>query len=187
MNKMREIIFKKLEEVQRSVPSINKFFIFNLEDLEDNPESCLNQIEEYLEKHKDKVKDIEFETWIDEETFCPVVMLKMFPVDSIGKYLFRANILNSLLPPETEARILREKVQNILLKYNWEFNDEETRKSMISDLCFALSIDKIVDRTTLENIDNGIINFFVEEAGEELTISQYLDIVGKKKRFKESD
>lgn len=68
---MRNKIFDKIWDLQTKVPTINKFFSFNLEDLNDNPEKCLKEIEDYLERHWDKIEDFSFESWIDEETFKP--------------------------------------------------------------------------------------------------------------------
>jgi len=180
---MRELIFKKLSEHVRTTPSVNKFFIFNIDDLENDPEKCLNLIDEHIEKHKDKIEDIEFESWIDDETFCPVIMLKMYPVKSIADHLGRSQILYSLLPSSTEAELLREDVQNILAKYEWKFNEDTIRKSILQEIGFSISVSDIIDKTTNENVDSGVVNFVIQEEGKEITISEYLENVAAKKRF----
>lgn len=183
MNNTRQLIFKRLEELQKSAPSINRFFIFSLEDLQDDPEFCFNQIEKYINKHSNKIRDFEFESWIDEETFCPVVMLKMYPSEELATNLHRSNILNSLVPSSVEAEILRERIQNVLAKYKWQFNEPEVRKSIIDELAFALSLDGIIDKTTNENVDKQILNFVIKEGDKEITIHEYLENIKNKKRY----
>ncbi len=180
---MRELIFKKIEELQLKTPTLNKFFVFSIEEITKDYEGCLESIEGYLETHKDKIEDFEFESWIDSEDFSFILMLKMKLVDSMSRHLIPSSVLNSLLPSSVEARILRERVQNILLNYSWEFSDEATRKNIIRELEICLSVENIEDRTTSENIDRGVLNFIINQDSEELTISEYLSKIGNKKRF----
>jgi hypothetical protein len=73
-------VYEKLvERLQQSVdrPSIQKFFKYSLEDLQDNPDR-LKEIADYLTTHEGKYTDFEILTWIDEETFKPVFMLRLY-------------------------------------------------------------------------------------------------------------
>lgn len=180
---MRDQIFKKIWDLQTKVPTINKFFTFNLEDLQDDPEGCLGEIETYLEKHKDKIEDFFFESWIDEETFKPILMLKIIPSPEIAQHLFSSNLLNILLPSSMESDLLRERITNVLGKYAFEFNDDTTRKSIASDLEFMLTGVEVIDKTTFENIDKGIHNFIVRHEDHEMTLEEYLELVASKKRY----
>lgn len=180
---MRNKIFDKIWDLQTKIPTINKFFTFTIEDLRDDPEGCLDAIESYLERHKDKIQDFSFESWIDEATFTPVLMMKMVPVPEISQHLFPSNLFNSLLPSSRESEILRNRITNVLNKYAFEFNDDTTRKNMTKDLEFSLSGIEIIDKTTFENIDKGILNFIVKYEGNEMTLEEYLELVASKKRY----
>lgn len=180
---MRNKIFEKIWDLQTKQPTINKFFVFTLEDLEQDSEGCLDVIESYLERHKDKIEDFFFESWMDEETFTPVLMLKMVPVPEIACHLFSSNLLNVLLPSSKESEILRERITNILNKYSFEFNEEETRKSIVKDLEFIFTDVEIIDKTTPENIDKGVLNFIVKTQDNEMTLEDYLELIASKKRY----
>ena len=180
---MRNKIFDKIWDLQTKVPTINKFFSFNLVDLNDNPEKCLKEIEDYLERHWDKIEDFTFESWIDEETFKPILMMKMTPVPELAKHLFPSNILNQLLPSSKESDILRNRITNVLEKYAFEFNVEDTRKLIINDIEFVLSGVEVLDKTTFENVDKGVLNFIVRDEDHEMTLSEYLELVASKKRY----
>jgi hypothetical protein len=180
---MRELIFKKIEELQRRQPTLKKFFVFSLEDLQDDPEGCLEVIEDFLEANKDKIEDFEFENWIDEATFSPVLMMKVSLVPDMSLHLTNNKYFNHLLPSSIEANLLREEIQEVLSRYQWEFNTEEVRKSMIQDLSFRLGTLDIEDRTSIEDIDKGVNSIIIKKDGKELTLSEYLDLISEKKRF----
>jgi hypothetical protein len=179
---MRDKIFDKIWDLQTKVPTINKFFTFSLEELHDNPEKCLTEIEHYLEKHGDKIDDFTFESWIDEDTFKPILMMKMIPVEELAKHLFPSNVLNLLLPSSKESEILRNRITSVLSKYAFDFNDDDTRKAIASDLEFVLSGVEILDKTTFESVDKGILNFIVRHEENEMTLQEYLELVASKKR-----
>ena len=110
-------------------------------------------------------------------------MMKMVPVPEIARHLFSSNLLNVLLPSSKESEILRERITNILSKYAFEFNELESRKGIISDLQFIFSEVEIIDKTTPENIDKGILNFIVKIDDNEMTLEDYLDLIASKKRY----
>ena len=180
---MRNKIFDKIWDLQTKQPTINKLFPFSLEDLQQDPEGCLEVIESYLERHKDKIEDFFFESWMDEVSFTPILMMKMVPVPEIARHLFSSNLLNVLLPSSKESEILRERITNILSKYAFEFNEQEYRKGIISDLQFIFPEVEIIDKTAPENIDKGILNFIVKIDDNEMTLEDYLDLIASKKRY----
>ena len=45
---MRELIFKKIEELQTKTPTLNKFFVFSIEELGADYEGCLESIEKQV-------------------------------------------------------------------------------------------------------------------------------------------
>ena len=179
---MRNKIFDKIWDLQTKVPTINKFFSFNIEDLQDDPEECLKEIEDYLERHGDKIQDFNFESWIDEDTFKPILMMKMVPVPELSRHLFAPSLMNLLLPSSKESEILRNRITNVLEKYAFEFNEEDTRKLIVKDIEFVLSGVEILDKTTFESVDKGILNFIVRHEENEMTLQEYLELVASKKR-----
>ncbi len=181
---VKKVIFNKLEELLNKPATLNKFFVFTLEDLNHDPEGCIEVIEDYLEQHQDKIDDIEFDTWIDEETFSPVVMMRMIPNEELSKHLFNSNVLNNLLPSSVEAHLLRERVTRVFEKYKFEFNDEITRNSMKQEIEFILGVS-IIDKTVDSNIDLGATNFIVIDNSNEMTLGEYLDAVAAKKRHED--
>lgn len=179
---MRDQIFDKIWELQTKQPTINKFFAFSIEDLRDDPDGCIDAIEEYLERHKDKIESFHFDSWIDEATFTPVLMMRMNPVPAIADHLFPSNLLNCLLPSSREADLLRERITNILGKYAFEFNDEGTRIRVASELGFLFPETEIIDQTNSENVDKGILNFIVRFEDHDYTLEEYLELIASKKR-----
>ncbi len=85
---MNYIYDKIIERLQQSVdrPSLTKFFKFNIEDLQDNPDR-LKEIADYLKLHEGKYTDFNLDTWIDEETMKPVFMLKLYLVEDFAKHI----------------------------------------------------------------------------------------------------
>ena len=96
---IRDQIFKKIENLQREPQTVKKFFPFTAEDLNKDPEGCIEVIEDYLEQHKDKILDFEFESWMDESVMIPVIMLKMKLLPEISKFL----IGNVVSPPQKSS------------------------------------------------------------------------------------
>jgi hypothetical protein len=82
-----DIYEKIIQCFQQSIdrPSIHKFFKYSLEDLQDNPDR-LKEIADYLTKHEGKYSDFTIHTWIDEETFKPVFMLRLYLGEEYAKH-----------------------------------------------------------------------------------------------------
>ena len=184
---IREMIFNKIEKLQREPQTIKKFFPFTMEDLNDDPEGCIEVIEDYLEQHKDKILDFEFESWIDESAMIPVLMLKMELVPSMSKFLVSMRALNNLLPSRVESDIMREEITEIFAQHQWEFNDEKTRETIANKLKYGIGLifDDVEDRTTPEQIDKGGFNFILKKGDSEMTIEEYLQSIADKKRFED--
>ena len=180
---MRDLIFNKIEELQKSVPTLKKFFVLDPEELKIDPEGYLEVIEDYLTEHDDKIQDFKFESWIDDETFSIILMLTMTLKPEISAFMFRGNALNNLVPSKIEAEILREKTQHILQKYGWEFNTKETRAQIVAELTSALGVDEIIDRTTDETIDTQKMDLFIKNLGNEFEINGFLRNIADKGRF----
>ena len=75
-----EIYNQLIERLQQSVdqPSLYKFFYFTMEDLQDYPDRLM-EIADYIERHKGSYEDFRIHTWVDSETFKPMIMLQLYP------------------------------------------------------------------------------------------------------------
>lgn len=180
---IRDSIFKKIESLQRGPKTLKKFFPFTMEDLVDDYEGCIEVIEDYIEMHSDKIIDFEFESWIDEVTMTPVLMMKMYLVPTISSHLSNITYLNNLLPSRVESDIIREEITNIISEYQFEFNDEKTRTDLANRLKFKLSVDDVIDRTPTELVDEGKFKFIIVKDGKEMELNEYLDYIANQKRF----
>lgn len=181
---MRKKIWEKIRDLQTKPVSINRFFKINPRELDTDPERYLLEIEEYLERHGEKTYDFTLESWIDPEDFSLVVMVKIFPLPEIGVHLIPSNLLNLLVPSSYESDILRERVQNVFFKYEWDFYNDETIDNIVNDLNNALlgSSKDLRVFTRSEFIDNP---FFVSIGEKEFSLSEYLEYIENKKRYEE--
>jgi viroplasmin and RNaseH domain-containing protein len=93
-------IIEKLQQ-NASSPTIIKFFTYTIEELQDNPQN-LESIVEYLQKHKDKWESFDIRTWIDEETFKPVIMIEITPIASLRKNINTSRIQKMINYYETQ-------------------------------------------------------------------------------------
>lgn len=180
---IRETIFEKIESLQRGPKTIKKFFPFTIEDLIEDYEGCIEVIEDYIDTHKDKIMDFEFESWIDEVSMTPVLMMKIYLVPTIASHLSNVVYLNNLLPSSVESDIIREEITNIISEYREGFNDEKTRSDLANKLRLKLMVDDILDKTSDEDSDNQEFTFVVVKEGKELELNEYLDQIAAQKRF----
>ena len=180
---IRETIFEKIESLQRGLKTIKKFFPFTIEDLIEDYEGCIEVIEDYIDTHKDKIMDFEFESWIDEVSMTPVLMMKIYLVPTIASHLSNVVYLNNLLPSSVESDIIREEITNIISEYREGFNGEKTRSDLANKLRLKLMVDDILDKTSDEDRDNQEFTFVVVKEGKELELNEYLDQIAAQKRF----
>jgi hypothetical protein len=177
INFFEESVREKIYTLHLKPPTLKKFFRFSQTELKDSPEECFKRISEFLWEHKDQIQSYTFDNWIDSETFATVLMLEMDLVDPISKHIYPKNLLFDLLNPNQKSMVLRERIQNIMLLYEWEFNTEETRKEICERLSTVLSGILIIDKTTPEIVDSQKMDFYVEYKGNELTLMEYIHLV----------
>lgn len=182
---IRSLIFERLGELQKGPQTLKKFFVFSMDDLYKDYEGCIQVIEDYIEQHKDKILDFEFDSWIDESAMVPVILMKVQLVPSLESHLTNIKAINNLLPSSMEADLLRDEISDILYRYSWEFNNEESRNQILDNLRFKLGLETIEDHTTDKNVDDGILNFIVTKDGSEMNLNEYLELVAAEKRFEE--
>jgi hypothetical protein len=100
-------------------------------------------------------------------------------------HLSNNHILNNLLPSSVEADILREEISGIFHQHSFEFNNEETRKSIISRIKFKLPLIEIEDRTSEDDIDNQRFNFVIQKDGKEISLNDYIESIANIGRFEQ--
>lgn len=90
---MKNITDKIISCLQQSIdrPSIYKFYKYSIEELQDNPDR-LKEIADYLLLHQKKYEDFEIDTWIEEDTFKPVIMLRLYISKDYGKYIVTSRV-----------------------------------------------------------------------------------------------
>ena len=89
--------------------------------------------------------------------------------------------LIGLLSEDNASLVLREKIQKMLMEYEWEFNSSETRKMISRDLSSILGVTSIVDKTSPEDVDSSIMKLFVlEDDGNEVSINEYVKKIAKR-------
>jgi hypothetical protein len=177
-------IQEKLSEMQESTPVLRKHFNFSLEKLQDNPEECLGEIENYLEQHSERIEDFSFESYIDEETFAPVLIMKVTPVAPIRNSMTSFDFVGRLFTPQSVASAIRENLEKIFANYLFEMNDKETRLHMSKDMEKALIFrdyyPTLSDITTSRDIDAGSFKFIVNLNDNEMTIGEYLEMISER-------
>jgi prolyl 4-hydroxylase len=66
---------------------IKKSFEFSLETFQDSPRQIFEEVYEYLKQHAHVIDDFDLEGYIDPETFKAILLLKVYPVESIRQHL----------------------------------------------------------------------------------------------------
>ena len=84
MNIYDKIITRLQQSADR--PSLYKIFEFNMEDLQDKTDRLM-EIADYLKLHEGKYEDFSFHTWVDSETFKPVLMIQVTPNEEYRQHM----------------------------------------------------------------------------------------------------
>ena len=74
------------EKIQNRERSNLKKFTFTMEDINDNPESTINTIKEYLDSYKDQIRDFKIITSINENNFAPEIYVQVFYTEEVEKH-----------------------------------------------------------------------------------------------------
>lgn len=178
-NNIKDIIESKILETARKEGRIRKKFVFSPSGF--YMERVNREIEKYLIENSDKIEDFDLEYRIDSETFDHVIELNILPIKSIRKSMTPHLALIGLLSEDNASLVLREKIQKMLMEYEWEFNSPETRKMISRDLSSILGVTSIVDKTSPEDVDSSIMKLFVlEDDGNEVSINEYVKKIAKR-------
>ena len=184
---MKQEIQDKLFKLQTEGKTLHKIFRFPSIELADNPEKCLQEIEDYIEKHSKNIIDYDFNSWVDEETMGTVILLRMRLIPILDQALMSSPAIHNLLSTELQYSFLLEEITNLMSLYQFEFNTEETRREICSRLYDRISpyiSEKfnIVDRTSIEETDKNATNFRAKlDDDKEITLFDLLDRATSKK------
>lgn len=175
---IKDLIQSKILEAARKEPRLTKRFKFNATEFYE--ERVISEIEKYILENSDKIEEFDLDYKIDSDTFAHVIEMRILPVKWIRKSMTPHLALLGILPVNDAILVLREKIQKMLMDYEWEFNRPETRKSIIQDLQSILGVGVIIDKTTPENVDNSILNLFIKDDDEEISINDYIKKIARK-------
>lgn len=169
---------KKLVELRNKPLELRKSFKFSMEKLQDEPKECLREVEQYLSQHSDKIEDYYLETYVDEETFAPVMVMHVIPNARWRSFMSRDGVWDYLLPETMRLADLESKVRKVMEWYRFQPNTVATRKRIAADLEKVLNVNctnpRVVDITSTENVNNGTSEFNVQEGDKEYSIEDYL-------------
>ena len=130
---MKEKIQQRILEMRQKKPLIRKHFSFSHEDLQDSPGECFRQIESYLVTYQDKIKDFSFDSYIVEETMRPVLVMLIEPTEEIALQMTSTPIYDVFLSDTTKIEEIRNTLREVLSKYLYEPNNEQTRFAISKD------------------------------------------------------
>lgn len=173
-----EDLKKKIRErlqvlVTEKNKTIKKTFKFSLEKLQDSPRDCFDEIFRYLNEHEGKIEDFWFDSYIDEETFLPHLVMNVVPVESI-----RQHILNShwekLANVDIRPYTVQKKVEKILESFAGEANTPQVRESIKEIISQVLRTYIDVDFKVVLSEGTNSVLLGVEYYGEFLSFQDFL-------------
>lgn len=175
---LNQLIKQKLQTlVDDKEKTIRKVFNFSLEELQDNPRKTFTTIRSYLKEHEDRIEDFWFDSYVDENTFMPILVLHILPIESIRNHLINTHwkhIADLNIIPYT----IEDNVNKIFNSFTFEFNDYTTRKqlsAMIEQLIkLYTTVDfKIEDRTE----EDSAVNLSIASEYGETSLNEFLFIL----------
>jgi hypothetical protein len=111
--------------------TIRKVFVFSVEKIQDDPISVFSEIHDYVELHSDKIEDFHFESYIDENTFAPTLVMHIVPIEEIRK-----GMINSFWKSVTDLDIrpftVSKQIEEVANQFIYEFNTPDIRYQMCS-------------------------------------------------------
>jgi hypothetical protein len=178
---MMEKIYKRLDEMNKRPHELRKTFSFNMEDLQDKPEICLKEIKDYLDLHGDKIDDFRFESYVDEETFKPMLIMHILLNEEWQKMIVSNGLWENLIPATRKVESLREQVRSVMELYLYEINDATTRKQMAMHIQSVITIPgkdvEVIDITTNEDVDANRFSYVVRDGENEIGLDAYIDFL----------
>jgi hypothetical protein len=186
---MIENISKTLQEKLKFLTTednktIRKVFKIPVAQVQDDPHQIFGEIRNYLREHRDKIEDFRLESYIDPESFSPVIVLHVVPIQEVRKHLINS-FWQNLVHLDIRAFLIGENVESIVQSFSFEFNTPEMRAqlcSLIEQLLKSHSSATfaIEDRTTEENTDQGILNIGATYEGEFMSIEDLVLLLQRK-------
>jgi hypothetical protein len=167
--------------------TIRKVFEMSIEEIQDNPRKSYQIIKDYVKQHEDKIEDFWFDSYVDENTFTPMLVLHVLPIASIRENLINSywnNIVNLNVIPF----VVEDKISEIFQRFIFEFNDFSTRKhlsSMIEQLIkFYTNVEFFIeDATSKDQSDSGQISLLTVSEYGTMPLNEFLFLLSEKNMF----
>lgn len=183
---------KKLKEKLRDLTSdqnktIKKTFMFSVEKLQDSPEECFEEIYQYLSTHKDRIEDFWFNSYIDENSFLPTLVINILPQKEIRHHMINNHWekLVNLAIDNDKVNSIIESLEKVFQNFLYEFNTKEIRETIILAIKQILSnritVDfEIVDFTNESLLDKGSVDIRVIYENKIFTFKDFLNHLSSK-------
>ena len=168
--------------------TIRKVFKLSVEEMQDNPRKVYTLIRNYIKQYEDKIEDFWFDSYIEEETFAPILVLHVLPIESIRNHLTNNHWLN-VVNLNVIPFIVEEKILEIFQRFTFEFIDLVTRKhifDLIEQLLKFYTEVKfhIEDNTSNEHIEKEEISLLVISEYGSMTLKEFLFFLSEKNMFR---
>jgi hypothetical protein len=176
---LNQLIKQKLQTlVDDKEKTIRKVFNFSLEELQDNPRKTFATIRSYLRDHADKIEDFWFDSYVDENTFMPVLVLHVLPIETVRNHLINTHwkhIADLNIIPYT----IEDNVIKIFNSFMFEFNDYATREQLTSMIEQLIKLYTVVDFRIVDKTeeDSTLINLAISSEYGETSLNEFLFIL----------
>jgi hypothetical protein len=167
--------------------TIRKVFEMSIEEIQDNPRKSYQTIKDYIKQHEDKIEDFWFDSYVDENTFTPMLVLHVLPIASIRDSLIN-NYWNNIVNLNVIPFVVEDKISEIFQQFIFEFNDFSTRKhlsSMIEQLIkFYTNVEFFIDDdTSKDQSDSGQISLIAVSEYGTMPLNEFLFLLSEKNMF----
>jgi hypothetical protein len=176
---LNQLIKQKLQTlVDDKEKTIRKVFNFSLEELQDNPRKTFATIRNYLRDHADKIEDFWFDSYVDENTFMPILVLHVLPVETVRNHLINTHwkhIADLNIIPYT----IEDNVTKIFNSFLFEFNDYATRTQLSAMIEQLIKLYTVVDFRIVDKTeeDSTSINLVISSEYGETSLNEFLFIL----------
>lgn len=178
MENLQEKLKERICEIASEKNKIlRKTFKLNLADVQDDPESIVIDVYQYLKDHQDKIEDFWIEQYIDPETFAPVLEVKVLPVEDIRKHM-----INSFWEPLSNVNLgvvgLKLSMEDTVNTILSQEVDMEIKKSLLKifkeTITTLVNLDSDDFQFSVDQDQNGNSKVNMEVQGERMSIQKFL-------------
>jgi hypothetical protein len=178
MENLQENLKKRIHEIlSEKNKIIRKTFRVNLADLQDDPESVVIDIYQYLKAHQDKIEDFWIEHYVDPESFTPVLEVKILPVEDIRKHMLNSfwESLSSVNLQVVGLKLSMEDTVNTILSQEVGMEIKKSLLRVFKETITALvNLDSDDFQFSIDQDHNGNTAVNMEVQGENMSIQSFL-------------